>query len=138
MFDGILFLPNPIHSTQAAEHNMAKENLSQSPHQLTEMQRYVTQERGTEPPFSGRLLHNRQEGIYHCLCCNSPLFYSDSKYDSGCGWPSFFRPYSADAIRCLMMIRTICIASKFAARSAMRIWDICFPTAPNPAASAIA
>ncbi len=101
MLDGILFLPNPIHSTQAAEHNMAKENLSQSPHQLTEMQRYVTQERGTEPPFSGRLLHNRQEGIYHCLCCNSPLFYSDSKYDSGCGWPSFFRPYSADAIRCL-------------------------------------
>ncbi|AOV97188.1 peptide-methionine (R)-S-oxide reductase [Edwardsiella hoshinae] len=80
---------------------MAKENHSLSPPQLTEMQRYVTHERGTEPPFSGKLLYNQQEGIYHCLCCNSPLFYSDSKYESGCGWPSFFRPYQPDAIRYL-------------------------------------
>lgn len=42
--------------------------------QLTEMQRYVTQQRGTEPPYSGALLHNKQEGIYHCLICEAPLF----------------------------------------------------------------
>ncbi|KAA9001801.1 peptide-methionine (R)-S-oxide reductase MsrB [Affinibrenneria salicis] len=72
-----------------------------SPSNLTEMQRYVTQQRGTEPPFSGRLLHNRRTGIYHCLCCNTPLFYSASKYDSGCGWPSFYQPVSPDAIRYL-------------------------------------
>lgn len=68
---------------------------------LTEIQRYVTQQRGTEPPFSGKLLHNKQSGIYHCLCCKQPLFYSDNKFDSGCGWPSFDQPVSAEAIRYL-------------------------------------
>ncbi|MFP1921429.1 peptide-methionine (R)-S-oxide reductase MsrB [Lonsdalea quercina] len=68
---------------------------------LTEIQRYVTQQRGTEPPFSGKLLHNKQTGIYHCLCCKQPLFYSDNKFDSGCGWPSFDQPVSAEAIRYL-------------------------------------
>ncbi|AXW88025.1 peptide-methionine (R)-S-oxide reductase [Lonsdalea britannica] len=68
---------------------------------LTEIQRYVTQQRGTEPPFTGKLLHNKQTGVYHCLCCKQPLFYSDNKFDSGCGWPSFDQPVSAEAIRYL-------------------------------------
>ncbi|KMK78988.1 methionine sulfoxide reductase B [Pectobacterium atrosepticum ICMP 1526] len=65
------------------------------------MQRYVTQQRGTEPAFSGKLLHNKRTGAYHCLCCQAPLFYSDSKYDSGCGWPSFDQPVSSEAVRYL-------------------------------------
>lgn len=69
--------------------------------QLTEIQRYVTQEHGTEPPFSGKLLHNHREGIYHCVVCESALFYSDTKYDSGCGWPSFYQPVNPDAIKYL-------------------------------------
>lgn len=69
--------------------------------QLSELQRYVTQQRGTEAPFSGKLLHNKQDGIYHCLVCNAPLFLSDSKYDSGCGWPSFYQPVDDEAIRYL-------------------------------------
>lgn len=69
--------------------------------ELTEMQRYVTQQRGTEPAYSGKLLHNKRTGIYHCLCCQTPLFYSDNKYDSGCGWPSFDQPVSKSAIRYL-------------------------------------
>ncbi|MFI8416936.1 peptide-methionine (R)-S-oxide reductase MsrB [Serratia sp. NPDC078593] len=81
---------------------MAKEN---SPHQplteLNEIQRYVTQERGTEAPYSGKLLHNARDGIYHCLCCHAPLFYSSTKYDSGCGWPSFYQPISDESIRYL-------------------------------------
>lgn len=44
---------------------------------------------GTEPPFSGALLHNKKEGTYHCICCDAILFYSKNKFDSGCGWPSF-------------------------------------------------
>ena len=68
---------------------------------LTEMQRYVTQHRGTEPPYTGKLLHNKEQGIYHCLVCQAPLFLSDSKYDAGCGWPSFYEPYSDTAIRYL-------------------------------------
>jgi peptide-methionine (R)-S-oxide reductase len=69
--------------------------------ELTEIQRYVTQERGTERPYTGKLLHNTRDGIYHCLCCNAPLFYSDTKFDAGCGWPSFYQPVTHDAIRYL-------------------------------------
>ncbi|KEA52796.1 MULTISPECIES: peptide-methionine (R)-S-oxide reductase MsrB [Mangrovibacter] len=68
---------------------------------LTEMQFYVTQERGTEPPFTGQLLHNKRDGLYHCLVCNAPLFRSETKYDSGCGWPSFFEPVDSNAVRYL-------------------------------------
>ena len=75
--------------------------LTSSLEQLTEIQRYVTQEHGTEPPYTGKLLHNRRDGIYHCLVCNAPLFYSDTKYDSGCGWPSFYQPVHHDAIKYL-------------------------------------
>ncbi|ATA17890.1 peptide-methionine (R)-S-oxide reductase [Gibbsiella quercinecans] len=79
---------------------MAKETPKhQSVTELNEIQRYVTQDRGTEAPYSGKLLHNSRSGIYHCLCCNAPLFYSDSKYDSGCGWPSFYQPVADNAIR---------------------------------------
>ncbi len=81
---------------------MAKDEPFQPPmDQLTEMQRHVTQQRGTEPPYSGKLLENKRTGQYHCLCCNAPLFYSESKYDSGCGWPSFYEPVSDTAIRYL-------------------------------------
>ena len=66
---------------------------------LSEMQFYVTQNRGTEPPFTGQLLHNKREGVYHCLICDAPLFTSQSKYDSGCGWPSFYEPVSEESIR---------------------------------------
>lgn len=69
--------------------------------QLTDIQKYVTQERGTERPYSGKLLHNKRDGIYHCLVCNAPLFYSTTKYDSGCGWPSFYEPVTHDAIKYL-------------------------------------
>lgn len=65
---------------------------------LNEMQFYVTQKHGTEPPFSGRLLHNKRDGVYRCLVCDAPLFRSESKYDSGCGWPSFYEPVSETAI----------------------------------------
>ncbi|PHM38733.1 peptide-methionine (R)-S-oxide reductase MsrB [Xenorhabdus innexi] len=76
---------------------MAKD-ISLSLEQLSEMQRYVTQNAGTEPPFSGKLLHNKNSGIYHCLCCSQPLFVSDTKFDSGCGWPSFYQPVNDKCI----------------------------------------
>ena len=46
-------------------------------------------EKGTEPPFSGKLLHEKREGVYKCSACGNPLFSSDAKFDSGTGWPSF-------------------------------------------------
>lgn len=69
--------------------------------QLSEEEYYVCRQRGTEAPFSGKLLHNKETGNYHCTCCNSPLFSSESKYDSGCGWPSFDAPINDQAVRYL-------------------------------------
>ena len=50
----------------------------------------VTQEHGTEAPFSGEFLDTKEEGIFTCVCCGNELFSSDTKYDSGTGWPSFW------------------------------------------------
>ena len=56
---------------------------------LTELQYYVTRESGTEAAFSGLYWNEEREGKYTCLCCGHILFYSEMKFDSGCGWPSF-------------------------------------------------
>jgi peptide-methionine (R)-S-oxide reductase len=56
---------------------------------LNDEQYRVTRQKGTEYPFSGTLLHNKETGSYHCVCCQQPLFDSTDKFDSGCGWPSF-------------------------------------------------
>lgn len=58
----------------------------------------VTQECGTEPPFSGKYYAHKEEGQYLCVCCGQALFGSTEKYDSGSGWPSFWAPLQADAL----------------------------------------
>ena len=57
---------------------------------ISEASYIVTQEHGTEAPFSGELLDTKEEGIFICVCCGNELFSSDTKYDSGTGWPSFW------------------------------------------------
>ena len=65
---------------------------------LTPEQYRVTQEQGTERPFSGQYHDTKQDGTYACVVCGEPLFKSDAKFDSRTGWPSFFRPASEDAV----------------------------------------
>jgi peptide-methionine (R)-S-oxide reductase len=79
--------------------------------QLTSEQYRITRMKGTERPFSGELYDNKEEGVYRCVACDAPLFSSDTKYDSGTGWPSFWEPIDENNVeteedRSLFMRRT--------------------------------
>lgn len=66
---------------------------------LTPQQYHVAREKGTEPPFTGQYWNCKIKGVYRCVCCGTPLFSSEAKYDSGTGWPSFFEPLEAAHLR---------------------------------------
>ena len=65
---------------------------------LTDEQYRITQQHGTEPAYSGAYWNKKDPGVYNCICCNTPLFSSETKYDSGSGWPSFYEPVSDKVI----------------------------------------
>ena len=65
---------------------------------LTAEQFAVTQNKGTERPFTGAYVDNKDDGTYRCVCCDARLFSSEHKYDSGSGWPSFWLPMAGDAV----------------------------------------
>ena len=67
--------------------------------QLTREQYYVTRQKGTERPFTGKYWNNEAAGTYRCICCGTPLFASDTKFDAGCGWPSFYAPLAGEIVR---------------------------------------
>ena len=66
---------------------------------LTSQQYNICREKGTEPAFSGKYWDFKDRGIYKCLCCNSELFSSETKFDSDTGWPSFYSPIKKDNIK---------------------------------------
>src|SRR6266545_6190068 len=66
--------------------------------QLTPEQYKILREAGTEPPFSGRYVFAKDDGVYRCAACGAELFSSDTKFESGTGWPSFTEPAVADAV----------------------------------------
>jgi peptide-methionine (R)-S-oxide reductase len=79
--------------------------------QLDPMEYQVARHAATERAFTGRYWDHHEAGIYTCVCCNTPLFASDTKFDSGCGWPSYFKALNPDNVREIVdrthgMIRT--------------------------------
>jgi peptide-methionine (R)-S-oxide reductase len=79
--------------------------------QLTPEQYEVTREKGTERAFTGAYWNTKDKGTYYCICCGAPLFSSDTKFDAGCGWPSFFQPLDEKSVekledRSYGMVRT--------------------------------
>jgi peptide-methionine (R)-S-oxide reductase len=79
--------------------------------QLSPEQYNICINKGTEPPFSGKYCESKEKGIYKCTCCGEPLFNSNTKFDSGSGWPSFWEPISEEKIESISdtsigMVRT--------------------------------
>lgn len=67
-------------------------------HQLTPKQFAVTRQGGTEVAFTGEYWNTKDDGVYRCICCDEELFHSDTKFDSGTGWPSFFQPIDEEKL----------------------------------------
>ncbi len=65
---------------------------------LTPEQFRVCREKGTEPPFTGKYHDTKEKGVYTCVCCGNELFESDTKFDSGTGWPSFYQPIASENV----------------------------------------
>ena len=72
--------------------------LSEWKAQLTAEQFEVTRRAGTERPFTGKYAKNHEDGLYHCICCNTVLFDSKTKFESGTGWPSFWQPIAKENV----------------------------------------
>ncbi len=67
--------------------------------ELTPIEYRVTRQKATEPPFTGRYWDHFEKGVYHCVCCGTPLFDSATKFDAGCGWPSYWQAIAPNVIR---------------------------------------
>ena len=67
--------------------------------QLNDEQYRVCRKKGTEPPFSGQYYNNKVRGVYYCICCDTAIFSSQTKFDSGSGWPSFYAPIDEEVVK---------------------------------------
>jgi peptide-methionine (R)-S-oxide reductase len=111
---------------------MNKPNEQELKERLTPLQYRVTQEAGTERPFTGEYWDTKADGTYRCVVCDEPLFTSDTKYDSRSGWPSFYKPLREGAVtehvdKTLGMVRTEAVCANCGAHLGH-----VFPDGPRP------
>ena len=99
---------------------------------LTEEQFYITRKKGTEARFSGEHCSRHEPGVYNCICCDTPLFDSTEKFNSGTGWPSFTQPIKENAIKYekdgafgMIRVEVMCNVCD------SHLWHV-FPDGPNP------
>ena len=100
--------------------------------ELTPEQYHIARQKGTERAFTGEYWDAKAKGVYTCVCCGQELFSSDTKYDSGTGWPSFYEPVAKDVVetetdRALFMARTEVLCSRCEAHLGH-----VFPDGPKP------
>lgn len=93
-----LLLPAIVIAKGAAEMNKIEKSESEWKKQLTPEQYHVLREKGTEAAFTGKYNKNKEKGVYRCAGCGAELFKSDTKFDSGTGWPSFYQPATPKSV----------------------------------------
>jgi peptide-methionine (R)-S-oxide reductase len=84
--------------TGATQTDKIEKPLAEWKKQLTAEQFQVTRQAGTEVPFTGKYANNHADGLYHCICCDTVLFDSKTKFESGTGWPSFWQPVAKENV----------------------------------------
>ena len=99
---------------------------------LNPEERRILLDHGTEPPFCGGLLNNKEEGTYACRLCGLPLFRSSAKFESGTGWPSFFQPFDPDHIREIRDVSYGMIRTEIRCRRCDSHQGHVFPDGPSP------
>ena len=90
---------NEPRETRARDRDRVEKSDEEWRRELTDEQYRVTREKGTEPAFSGELLHVDADGVFRCVCCGAELFSTEHKFESGSGWPSFWRAVEEGALR---------------------------------------
>src|ERR687889_546677 len=93
---------------------------------------HILREKGTEPPFTGAYTHSKADGIYHCGACGAELFSSDTKFDSGTGWPSFYEPAVAANIETRDDTSHGMVRTEVLCRACGSHLGHVFPDGPNP------
>ena len=111
-----LYAVKPVVALMSTRKPKIEKTTSEWKEQLTPEQFKVTRKKGTERAFTGEYWDTKAQGVYECICCGKALFSSETKYDSGTGWPSFYQPLEADAVldrddRSLFMKRTEVVCS---------------------------